>query len=50
VCFVDEDRALLVCVAGDKDGYQERVGRDWYDDYVLVADRVADSYKKGASR
>lgn len=48
VCFVDDDRTLLVCVAGNKDGYQERVGRDWYDDYVPVADRVVDSYKKGA--
>ncbi len=48
VCFVDDDHTLLVCVAGNKDGYQERVGRDWYDDYVPVADRVVDSHKKGA--
>lgn len=50
VCFVDDDRTLLVCVGGNKHGYEERVGRDWYDDYVPVADRVADSYKKGALR
>lgn len=47
MCFVDDDRTLLVCVAGNKDRYQERVGRDWYDDYVPVADQVVDSYKKG---
>ena len=50
VCFVDEDQTLLVCVGGNKDRYQERVGRDWYDDYVPAADRVVDSYKKGALR
>lgn len=32
VCFVDDARTLLVCVAGNKDGYQELV----------------DSYKKRA--
>jgi hypothetical protein len=50
VCFVDEDRTLLVCVGGNKDRYQERVGRDWYDDYVPAADQVVDSYTKGALR
>jgi len=50
VCFVDEDRALLVCVGGNKDRYLERAGRDWYDDYVPVADRVVDSYRRGAVR
>lgn len=48
VCFVDDDRTLLVCVAGNKDRYQERVGHDWYDDYVPAADQVVDNYKKGA--
>ena len=50
VCFVDEDRTLLVCIGGNKDRYQERVGRDWYDDYVPAADRVVDNYRKGALR
>ncbi|MDQ6783622.1 MAG: hypothetical protein M3063_09310 [Actinomycetota bacterium] len=47
VCFVDDDQTLLICVGGNKDRYQDRVGHDWYDDYVPVADRVVDSYKKG---
>ena len=50
VCFVDEDRTLLICIGGNKDRYPERMGRDWYDDYVPAADRVVDSYKKGALR
>ncbi len=50
VCFVDEDQTLLVCIGGNKDRYPERVDRDWYDDYVPAADRVVDSYKKGALR
>jgi hypothetical protein len=29
VCFVDNDRTLLVCIGGNKAGYEERVGRDW---------------------
>lgn len=43
-CFVDQDRALLVCIAGDKEGYATRTGHDWYEDYVPVADQVADEY------
>jgi len=50
VCFVDEDQTLLICIGGNKDRYQERVGRDWYDDYVPAADQIVDSYKKGAQR
>jgi len=50
VCFVDEDQTLLICIAGNKDGYEERTGRDWYDDYVPVADQVVDTYHKGALR
>ena len=50
VCFVDGDQTLLVCIGGNKDRYPERMGRDWYDDYVPAADRVVDSYKKGALR
>ena len=50
VCFVEKDRVLLVCVGGNKYGYEERGGRDWYDDYVPVADLVVDSYKKGVLR
>lgn len=43
-CFVEDDRTLLVCVGGDKEGYQARTGRDWYQDYVPVADQVVDIY------
>ena len=50
VCFVDEDRTLLVCVGGNKDRYEVRTGRDWYDDYVPAADRIVDSYRKGVSQ
>lgn len=49
-CFVDEDEKILVCVAGNKAGYLERTGRDWYDDHVQVADQLVDRYllaKKG---
>lgn len=45
-CFVDQDRALLGCVGGDKEGYTTRTGRDWHDDYVPVADEVVDRYLK----
>ncbi|MGC8512351.1 MAG: hypothetical protein ACP5P1_04830 [Acidimicrobiales bacterium] len=50
VCFVDEDQTLLVCIAGNKEGYEERTGRDWYDYYVPVANQVADIYEKRALR
>lgn len=50
VCFVDDDTSLLVCVDGDKEHYQQRVGRDFYNDYVAVADQLIDNYKKGALR
>lgn len=50
VGFVDEDRALLVCIGGNKDRYEERTGMDWYDDYVPAADRIVDSYKQGVRR
>ena len=43
-CFVDQDRVLLACVGGDKEGYEDLTGRDWYDDYVPVADVVVDTY------
>jgi hypothetical protein len=50
-CFVDDDRTLLVCVGGDKEGYEARTGRDWYDDYVPVADHVVVRYlAKGGRR
>lgn len=41
-CFLHKDTVLLVCIAGNKDGYLKRTGRDWYDDYVPVADEVVD--------
>jgi len=43
-CFVDQDRGVLACVGGDKEGYTARTGSDWYDDYVPVADQVIDHY------
>ncbi|MHB2029744.1 MAG: hypothetical protein ACYCPT_13150 [Acidimicrobiales bacterium] len=43
-CFVDGDTAVLVCLGGDKHGYKERTGRDWYDDYVPLADQIVKQY------
>ena len=43
-CFIDRDQGVLVCVGGNKEGWQERTGHDWYDDYVLVADQIVDRY------
>ena len=43
-CFIDGDRGVLVCVGGNKEGWQERTGHDWYDDYVPVADQIVDRY------
>jgi hypothetical protein len=44
VCFVDRDTTLLACLGGNKAGYEERTGRDWYDDHVPVADQIVDRY------
>ena len=44
-CFIDRDQGVLVCVGGNKEGWQERTGHDWYDDYVLVADQIVDRYR-----
>ncbi|MHB8296886.1 MAG: hypothetical protein ACYDH5_20215 [Acidimicrobiales bacterium] len=47
-CFVDEDRVLLACIGGDKEGYVVQTGHDWYDDYVPIADQVVEVYlRKG---
>ena len=43
-CFIDGDQGVLVCVGANKAGWQERTGRDWYDDYVPVADQIVDRY------
>jgi len=43
-CFVHDDRAVLVCVAGNKHNYEQRTGRDWYQDYVPVADEIVTRY------
>jgi len=43
-CFIDGDQGVLVCVGGNKEGWQERTGHDWYDDYVPVADQIVDRY------
>ena len=50
-CFVDGDQGVLVCVGGNKEGWEERTGHDWYDDYVLVADQIVGRYltRGGAS-
>jgi hypothetical protein len=31
--FIGGDQEVLVCVGGNKHGWQERTGHDWYDDY-----------------
>ena len=41
-CFVDGDTRVVVCVGGNKHAWEERTGRDWYDDYVPVADQIVD--------
>lgn len=43
-CFVHDDRAVLVCVAGNKHDYEQHTGHDWYDDYVPVADEIVNRY------
>lgn len=50
VCFVDGDQTLLICIGGNKHRYQEQVGRDWYEDYIPIADQVVDSYKRRGLR
>jgi hypothetical protein len=50
-CFADSDTTVVVCLGGNKDRYQTRTGRDWYDDHVPVADRIVDHYRsKGEFR
>ena len=44
VCFADQDSMLVVCLGGNKAGYEARTGRDWYDDHVPVADQIVDRY------
>jgi hypothetical protein len=45
-CFADADTTVVVCLGGNKDGYEARTGRDWYDDHVPVADLIVDHYRK----
>jgi hypothetical protein len=37
-CFADSDTTGVVCLGGNKDRYQARTGRDWYDDPVRGPD------------
>jgi hypothetical protein len=46
-CFADADTTVVICLGGNKDGYEARTGRDWYDDAVPVADRIIDHYLRG---
>ena len=44
-CFADGDTTVVVCLGGNKDRYEGRSGRDWYADYVPVADLIVDHYR-----
>ena len=44
-CFADADTTIVVRVGGNKDRYEARTGRDWYADYVSVADLIVDHYR-----
>ena len=41
---------LLVCIGDNNDRCEEWTSGDCYDDYVVVADQVLDSYKKEVLR
>ena len=45
-CFVEEDLSLLVCLGGDKHGFEAKFGRSWYSEFVPVADRIVDDFIK----
>ena len=50
-CFADADTTVVVCLGGNEDRYENRTGRDWYKDYVPVADLIVDHYRsKGEFR
>jgi hypothetical protein len=50
-CFADADTTVILCLGGNKDRYETRTGRDWYDDHVPVADLIVDNYRsKGEFR
>ena len=44
VRYVMRRSRVLVCVGGNKHGWQERTGHGWYDDYVPVAGQIVDRY------
>ncbi len=41
-CFADADTTVVGCLGGNKDRYEGRTGRDWYEDCVHVADLIVD--------
>lgn len=42
--LIGERPTLLVFAGGAKEGYEVRTGRDWYEDYVPVADHLVVRY------
>lgn len=50
-CFVDEDTKVLVCLGGNKHGWEQEHGGDWYVQYVPAADLIVERYiMKGDSK
>jgi hypothetical protein len=43
-CFVNEDRKVLVCLGGNKHGWEQEHKGDWYERYVPAADSIIENY------
>lgn len=43
-CFVDNDSRILVCLGGNKHGWEEENTTDWYEAFVPIADEITDMY------
>ena len=50
-CFVRQDSTVLVCLGGNKHGWEREHKGDWYERYVPVADSIIESYvDRGAKK
>ena len=43
-CFVHEDSKVLVCLGGNKHGWELEHKGDWYERYVPAADSIIENY------
>jgi len=43
-CFVHEDSKVLVCLGGNKHGWEQERKGDWYERYVPAADSIIENY------